>query len=96
MDVSGQLHAPVALPPGKESPVPIGYEAGWAPEPVCTTWRRENSLTYRGSNSDPSVVQPVASRYTDYASLHRRCIRNVVRAKYKTVTPARPVSRKDV
>jgi hypothetical protein len=22
---------------------------------------------YRGSNSDPSAVQPVASRYTDYA-----------------------------
>jgi hypothetical protein len=25
------------------------------------------SLPYRDSNSDPSVVQPVASRYTDYA-----------------------------
>jgi hypothetical protein len=23
MEVSGQLHAPAALPPGKESPVPI-------------------------------------------------------------------------
>jgi hypothetical protein len=29
--------------------------------------RGENSLPYRDSNSDPSVVQPVASRYTDYA-----------------------------
>jgi hypothetical protein len=28
---------------GKESPVPIGEEAGWAPEPVWTTWGRENS-----------------------------------------------------
>jgi hypothetical protein len=37
------------------------------PEPVWTTWRRENSWPYRYSNSDPSVVQPVASRYTDYA-----------------------------
>jgi hypothetical protein len=36
-------------------------------EPVWTIWRRENSRPYRGSNSDPSVVQPVASRYTDYA-----------------------------
>jgi hypothetical protein len=27
----------------------------------------ENSWPYRDSNSDPSVVQPVASRYTDYA-----------------------------
>jgi len=36
MEVSGQLHAPAALPPGKEPLVPIGYEAGWAPEPFWT------------------------------------------------------------
>jgi hypothetical protein len=30
-------------------------------------WRRENSWPYRDWNSDPSVVQPVASRYTDCA-----------------------------
>jgi hypothetical protein len=35
----------------------------WAPEPVWTVWKRENSCTYYDSNSDPSVVQPVASRY---------------------------------
>jgi hypothetical protein len=29
--------------------------------------RRENSWPYRDSNSDPSIVQPIASRYTDYA-----------------------------
>jgi hypothetical protein len=61
--VSGQLHVPAALPPGKERPVPIGYEIGWTPEPVWTTWRRP----YRDSYSDPSAVQPVASRYTDCA-----------------------------
>jgi hypothetical protein len=33
------------------------------------TWRREDSCPYRDFNSDPSVVQPVASRYTDYAIL---------------------------
>jgi hypothetical protein len=33
------------------------------------TWRRENTLPYWDSNSDPAVVQPVASRYTDYATL---------------------------
>jgi hypothetical protein len=49
----------------EESPVPTRYEAGWVPEPVWTTWRRENSWPYQDSNSDPSVVQPVASRYTD-------------------------------
>jgi hypothetical protein len=29
---------------------------------------RENSSTYRDSNSDPSAVQPVARRYTDCPS----------------------------
>jgi hypothetical protein len=38
--VSGQLHALAALPPGKEPPVPIGYEVGWTPEPVWTAWNR--------------------------------------------------------
>jgi hypothetical protein len=38
MEVSGQLHAPAALPPGKEPLVTIGYDAGWALEPVWTWW----------------------------------------------------------
>jgi hypothetical protein len=41
--VCGQLHASAALTPGKELLVPIGQEVGWTPEPVWTTWRRENS-----------------------------------------------------
>jgi len=28
MEVNGQLHAPAALPPGKELLVAFGYEAG--------------------------------------------------------------------
>jgi hypothetical protein len=38
MEVSGQFHAPAALPPGKEPLVPTGEEAGWAPEPFWTRW----------------------------------------------------------
>jgi hypothetical protein len=57
--MSGQLHTPAALPPGKESRVPMGKEVGWASEPIWTTWRSENSCLIGDSNSDPSVVQPV-------------------------------------
>jgi hypothetical protein len=60
MEVSGQLHALAAL-----SLVPIGFEAGWAPEPTWTTWRGEKPCTYQDSNSDPLAVRPVASCYTN-------------------------------
>jgi hypothetical protein len=30
----GQLYAAAALPPEKEPPIPVGWEVGWAPEPV--------------------------------------------------------------
>jgi hypothetical protein len=41
-EVSGQLHAPAALPPGKEPQVLIGSEAGSAPEPFWTRrWREK-------------------------------------------------------
>jgi len=36
MEVSGQLHIPATLPLGKEPLVPIGEEAGCAPELVWT------------------------------------------------------------
>jgi hypothetical protein len=65
--VSGQIHALAALSPGKQPLVPIVQEAGWAPEPVWTTWRSENSWPYLDSNSDPPVIQPIASCYTDCA-----------------------------
>jgi hypothetical protein len=52
-------------PRGKEPPVPIGKKARRAPKPVWTTWGRENSFPYRDTISDLSVVQSVASRYTD-------------------------------
>jgi hypothetical protein len=64
MEVSGQLHAPAALPPGKELLVPIGEEAGWAPEPFWTWWWREK---FRESNPRTPIVQPVAQRYNDWA-----------------------------
>jgi hypothetical protein len=58
-----------ALHPREKIPlVAIGHEAGCASGTVWTIWRRENHWPYRDSNSDPSVVQPVASRYTNCAT----------------------------
>jgi hypothetical protein len=34
MEVGAQLSAPAALHSGKENPVSIGVEGGWAPEPI--------------------------------------------------------------
>jgi hypothetical protein len=63
--VSGQLYALTALPPGKDLLVATGQKAGWTPEPLWTISWSDNSWPYRDWISDPSVVQPVASRYTD-------------------------------
>jgi hypothetical protein len=49
IEMSSQLHAPTALPPGKEHPVPTGQEAGWA------------SVMKR---LEPPIIQPVAQSYT--------------------------------
>jgi hypothetical protein len=56
MEVNDQLHDPAALTPEKELPVPIEYEAGWAPEPVWTQWRREES-TYPYRHSNPGYPE---------------------------------------
>ena len=55
-------HALAALYPGKD-PVPILQEAGWARGSVCTG---AENLAHTGF--DPRTVQPVASRYTDWAT----------------------------
>jgi hypothetical protein len=49
-----------ALPPGKGPPVPIGQEAGWAPEQVWTQRIQENSF----ARDRTPVVQPVVRHYT--------------------------------
>jgi hypothetical protein len=38
MDVSGHLNAPAALPKGKETLVPTGWEAGW--------WQRKRTYPF--------------------------------------------------
>jgi hypothetical protein len=63
MEVSGQLHAPVALIPGKSRQVPTGYKPVWVSEPVWNLWRRKN-LAHYGIRT--LAFQPVAFRYTDW------------------------------
>jgi len=41
MEISGQLHASAALPLGKEFPLHIDKESGWAPRLVCMFCRRK-------------------------------------------------------
>jgi hypothetical protein len=78
MVVGGQLHAPVALTPGKETPLSIGLEATRAPELVWTRWRREKFLPSGKSNpgvSARSLVTIVTHIYgkhvSNYFSLKR-------------------------
>jgi hypothetical protein len=67
MGVSGQYHAPAALyPRGKDPPVPIGQEAGWALEPI---WKQRLEEKSSASVKDRTpVVQSVVSHYTDWAT----------------------------
>jgi hypothetical protein len=68
MEVSGQLHAPAALPPGKEPLVPIWWEAGWAPRAVLdAVVKRKIPNPRRESKPRTPIIQPVAQRYTDWA-----------------------------
>jgi hypothetical protein len=66
MGVSGQHHAPAALHLREEPPVSIGYEAGWAPEPVWTQRLEEKSSTPVGDRTP--FVQSVVSYKTDWAT----------------------------
>jgi hypothetical protein len=63
MEVSGQLHAPAALHPGKEPSLSIRSEAGWTPEPVWMLGSREIILG-PVKNQTPAV-QAEVRRYTN-------------------------------
>jgi hypothetical protein len=46
--VSGQRYTLAVLYPRERTPVPIGQEAGWAPEPVWTQRLEEKSFAPAG------------------------------------------------
>jgi hypothetical protein len=68
MEVSGQLHAPAALFPRKKVPG-THWIGGWVgPRTgLYEVVKRKIPIPRRESNPDHPIVQPVASRYTDWA-----------------------------
>jgi hypothetical protein len=67
MEVSGQLHAPSALPSEKDLPLFIEQEAGWAPKPVWKLWRRDKILAPAGTRTTVLRTSIPYLRYcTDY------------------------------
>jgi hypothetical protein len=63
MKVSGQLHVPAALPPGKEPPKYALDGSLGVPQSRCGGGGEEkNSHLLPGL--EPPIIQPVAQRYT--------------------------------
>jgi hypothetical protein len=58
---------PQPLYPWKRASGTQRLRGGVGPRNGLDSVEREKSWSYRDSNSDPSVVHPVASRYTDCA-----------------------------
>jgi hypothetical protein len=68
MEVSGQLHAPAALPPGKSPQYPFDRRLGGPQSRSGRYGEVTFFLLYRDPQLPPPlVVQPVASLYTDWA-----------------------------
>jgi hypothetical protein len=82
--------------PGKEPPVLIVQEAGWASEPVWTQRLEEKSFRLcRGSNPDCPVVQSVARHYTAWATpapYRRTNITNIKLLKMRVLWNTKPCS----
>jgi hypothetical protein len=68
MDVSGQLHAPAALPPRERAPG-THWIGGWVgPRAILdAVVKRKIPSPRRESNLRTPIVQPVTQRYTDWA-----------------------------
>jgi hypothetical protein len=66
LEVSGQLHAPAASPPGKSSRYPFYRRLG-GPQSRSGRYGEVKIFTLPGLELPPPVVQSVASRYTVWA-----------------------------
>ena len=69
MDVGVQRQAPAALPPGKETRYPLYRRLGGPQARSGRVQKISPPLRF-----DPRTIQPVASRYTNYAiPTHIKC-----------------------
>jgi hypothetical protein len=62
MEMSDQLHAPTALPQGRENPVTIGWEVSGLQSRSGRGGEEKNSQPLPGL--EPPIIQLVAQRYT--------------------------------
>lgn len=62
MEVTAQLQAPVALAPGIEHPVPIGYDAGWA-QVARLNAVEYRKISYPCRESNPDHQKSIVRRY---------------------------------
>jgi hypothetical protein len=92
MEVSGQLHAPAALPP-RERATDTHWTGGWVgPRAVLdAVVKRKIPSPHRESNPDLPIVQPIASRYTDWAIPAHKIISDII-SKYPAIMEANSVS----
>jgi hypothetical protein len=64
LELLSKLHAAADLPPGKSPGT--NWILGWVdPSAYLDVMEKKNSWPYWDSNSGPSVVQPLAGRYTN-------------------------------
>jgi hypothetical protein len=59
MELNGKLHAPAALPPGKEPPLLLRYEVGWPKSRSGRCGVEKNLLPLPGMKPQPSSPKPV-------------------------------------
>ena len=57
MVLIGSSHAPVALLPGQEVPVPIECDVRQDPGPVWALWRKAKSFSHAGTRKSPCPAQ---------------------------------------
>jgi hypothetical protein len=67
MEVSGQLHAPAALPPRKSPWYPLDRRLGGPQSRPGRDGEEKNSKPRRESNPITLIVKPVDQRYTNWA-----------------------------